>query len=98
LLEKGDRVGYCFLIEYVSGITHVSISLSVGRTPFLLRANNFDAGTLILFMWSYRSLATVYASNTAEMFSLDGGDDYYYYDDDDDDDDDDDRFCGLKDL
>jgi len=93
LVEKDDRVGFCFLIDYVSGITHVPTSLSVGPTPFLLRANNFDARTLILLMWSYRFLATVYASHTTEMFSLDGGNDYYY-----DDGDSDDSFYGLKTL
>jgi hypothetical protein len=33
-------------------------------------------------MWSYPFLATVYASHTTEMFSLDGDDDYYYDDGD----------------
>jgi len=93
LVEKDDRVGFCFLIDYVSGITHVPTSLNVGQTPFLLRANNFDARTLILLMWSYRFLATVYASHTTEMFSLDGGNDYYY-----DDGDSVDSFSGLKTL
>ena len=79
LVEKDDRVGFCFLIDYVSGITHVPTSLNVSPTPFLLRANNFDARTLILLMWSYRFLATVYASHTTEMFSLDGANGYYYY-------------------
>lgn len=92
-MEKGNRVGFCFLIEYVSRVTHVSTSLSVGPTPFLLRANNFDAGKLILFMWSYRSLETVYTSHIAEMFSLYGGD-YYYHDEGYDDD----SVSGLKDL
>jgi hypothetical protein len=91
LVEKDDRVGFCFLIDYVSGITHVPTSLSVGPTPFLLRANNFDAYTLILLMWSYRFLATVYASRTTEMFSLVGGDDYYC-----DDGNGDDSVSGLK--
>lgn len=93
LVEKDDRVGFCFLIDYVNGITHVPSSLSVGPTPFLLPANNFDACTLILLMWSYRFLATVYASHTTEMFSLDGGDDYYYGDGDGDD-----SFSGLQAL
>jgi hypothetical protein len=77
LVEKDDRVGFCFIIDYVSGITHIPTSLNVGPTPCLIHANNFDACTLILLMWSYRFLATVYASHTTEMFSLVGGDDYY---------------------
>lgn len=93
LVEKDDRAGFCFLIDYVSGITHVPTSLSVGPIPFLLRANNFDAHTLILLMWSHRFLATVYASHTTEMFSLDGVNDYYY-----DDGDGDYSFSGLKAL
>ena len=80
LVEKDDRVGFCFLIDYVSGITHVLTSLNVGPTPLLLRANIFDACTLILLMWSYRFLATVYASHATEMFSLVSDDDYYYDD------------------
>ena len=96
LVEKDDRGGFYFLIDYVSGITHVPTSLSVSRSPFLLCANNFDACTLILLIWSYRFLATVDASHTTEMFSLDGGDYYYYYYYDDGDGDD--SFSGLKAL
>ena len=94
LVEKSDRVGFCFLIDYSTGITHVPTSLSVDPTLFLVRANNFDAGTLNPLMWSCRSLATVYASHAADMFSLDSVDYYYYYDDGDGDD----SFSGLKAL
>jgi len=34
LVEKDDRAGFCFLIGYVSGITHVPTSLKVCPTPF----------------------------------------------------------------
>jgi hypothetical protein len=34
LVEKDGWVGFCFLIGYVNGITHVPTSLSVGPTPF----------------------------------------------------------------
>jgi hypothetical protein len=72
--KGGSTVGSCFLIDYIREIAPLPTSLSVGATPFLPRANDFEAGALIPLMWSYCFLGTVYSSPSLETSSLQYGD------------------------